>query len=585
MTAHYNIIIQNGLVFDGQGHPPLLADIGIKNNHIEIIASAMSLNITHADTIIDAHGKWVCPGFIDLHTHYDAEVMVSPGLTESIRHGITTCFVGSCSLSTIYSSPEDVSDIFTRVESVPREYVLPALEKMKTWSDSTGYINFLNNLPLGPNIACYVGHSDLRAGVMGLGRSVNPKLRPSSKELGKMKWLLNQAIDDGFLGLSSMTNPWDKVDGDRFRSAKLPSAYAKWKEYRALHKILRKRNAILQSAPNLVTKINAIFFLFTSSGFGFRKKLRTTLITLIDTKADPFLSRIADFGASFFNKVLGADFRWQALPVPFTVYADGMDFIIFEEFPAGEAILHLQDNFDRIKLFKDSHYRRQFKKQYKQRWGARVWHRDFGDAYIISCPDKSLEGKHIKLVAEERGQDESDTFLDLMIDYGEKLRWRTTIGNHQPRRLLKNVVSSSALIGFSDAGAHLRNMAFYNAHLNVLKMSLNGKNNMSAEYAVWRISGEIANWHNIDAGHLAEGKRADIAIIDPKHLAKTDLLGYYESQVKEFGNLSRIVNRNPGVVTHTIINGEVAFQNDQFHLELGKEKIFGKFLKKRPPKK
>ena len=577
----YDILIKRGSVFDGLGNPPIIADVLINDGVIQKI-SETPFPDNAAHKVLNAKGQWVCPGFIDLHTHYDAELMVAPSLQESVRHGVTTCFIGSCSISLIYSDPEDASDIFTRVESIPREYVLPALKKLKTWNDAKGYVEFLKQHPMGPNIASYVGHSDLRTAVMGLGRAVTPNELPTETEMQTMEKHLHDALDQGLLGMSSMTNPWDKVDGDRYRSASLPSVYASWKEYRRLHRLLRKRDSILQSAPNLTTKINGLFFLFTSASLWFRKSLRTTLITLMDPKADPGLASLAAFGGALFNKILGANFKWQALPSPFKVYSDGIDFIVFEEFPTGEMALHLEEEFDRNKLFANEGYRTQFKKEYRKRWGGRVWHRDFGDATIIDCPDKSLIHKSIENIAKEQGKHEVDTFLDLLIDHGRELRWTTVIANHRKDRLIKNVKASSALIGFSDAGAHLRNMAFYNFPLQMLKLATSENTHeipeLTPEFAIWRLTGEIANWYKIDAGILKEGSKADIAIIDPETLAKTDLEVYEEASFKELADLPRVVNRNPGVVTATLINGKLAFFDETINPELGKTNDFGRFL-------
>src|SRR5690606_19801732 len=94
--------------------------------------------------IIDAEGLWVVPGFIDSHTHYDAEVIASPGLKESARHGVTSIVLGSCSVSSVYNSPEDTSDSFTRVEAIPREVMLPLLEKEKTWTTPKEWKAYIN---------------------------------------------------------------------------------------------------------------------------------------------------------------------------------------------------------------------------------------------------------------------------------------------------------------------------------------------------------------------------------------------------------------------------------------------------------
>ena len=111
----YDILIKRGSVFDGLGNPPIIADVLINDGVIQKI-SETPFPDNAAHKVLNAKGQWVCPGFIDLHTHYDAELMVAPSLQESVRHGVTTCFIGSCSISLIYSDPEDASDIFTRVE-------------------------------------------------------------------------------------------------------------------------------------------------------------------------------------------------------------------------------------------------------------------------------------------------------------------------------------------------------------------------------------------------------------------------------------------------------------------------------------
>ncbi|NQD36769.1 amidohydrolase family protein [Permianibacter sp. IMCC34836] len=580
MADTWDLLVQGGWLFDGTGAAPRQADVGITNGRIVAISEA-PLPASNAARVLPAQGLWVTPGFIDIHTHYDAELLLAPGLHESVRHGVTTCFIGSCSISMIYCEAEDASDIFTRVESIPREYVLPVLQQKKTWHDAQGYIDYLSQLPLGPNIASYIGHSDLRTAVMGLARAVDPSEAPTEQEMQQMEQLLDDGIARGLLGMSGMTNPWDKVDGDRYRSSALPSVYARWSEYRRLHKLLRQRGAILQSAPNLNNPINSVFYLFTSASLALRRRLKTTLITLMDAKAKPGLDQLMSAVTQLFNRWLGAAFRWQALPQPFQVYADGIDFIIFEEFPAGEVALHLKRDFDRNKLFASPAYRAKFKADYRRKWGGRVWHRDFGDAHVIGCPDSSLVGKTIRQIANERGDHEVNTFLDLIIDYGRSLRWSTLIANHNPERVRINLNKDCAIIGFSDAGAHLRNMAFYNFGLCLLQMAVQERPVMSAEKAVWRLTGEIADWYGIDAGKIALGARADLVLLDPQALKHASLDAYAEAPFEELGGLPRVVNRSDGVVKATIINGQIAFEHDQPAPELGWVRKFGEFIRRR----
>jgi len=579
----YDVVIKNGLYFDGTGRPASVRHLGIRGGRVVRVSEA-ALSAAGAKEI-DAEGKWVMPGFVDLHTHYDAEVLASPALSESVRHGVTTVTVGSCSIGTVLSAAEDCSDLFTRVESVPREHVLPLLREKKTWATAKDYVAFLESHPLGPNVTAFLGHSDLRARVLGLGRSVDAAARPTEAELAEMERHLNDALDAGLLGLSTMTNPWDKLDGDRFRSAQLPSTYATWGEYRRLHGVLRERGAILQSAPSLVTKVNALLFMLESAGLFFRKSLRTTLITLADAKSSQGLHRVLATVTGFVNRFLGGDMRWQTLPVPFEVYADGIDLVVFEEFGAGEAALHLANEVERNALMRDPEYRRSFRRDYEKKWSPRVWQRDFFDAQIVACPDASVVGRSFGAVAEERKQHPVDTFLDLVVEHGKKLRWRTTIANHRPREVERMVAEPAALVGFADSGAHIRNMAFYSFPLRLLRLvrdaSLEGRTVMPIERAVHRVTGELADFLGVSAGHLREGDRADVVVVDPAALdARLD--AYHEATMDGFGDLRRMVNRSSGAVVSVLVNGRVAFEHgaagDAFVPSFGKERGFGQFL-------
>src|SRR5262249_18857552 len=138
--------------------------------------------------------------------------------------------------------------------------------------------------------------------------------------------------------------------------------------------------------------------------------------------------------------------------------------------PAGRAVLHLVDELERKQLMQDPEYRRRFRADYERRFSPRVWHRDFYDAEIVACPDASACGKTFGAVADARGVHPVDAFLDLVVEHGTKLRWRTTIANHRPGEIARMIKEPSALIGFADSGAHIRNMAFYSFPLKMLKL-------------------------------------------------------------------------------------------------------------------
>lgn len=575
--AQYDVLIQGGRYFDGTGAPSSIQNVAIKDGKIALVTD-QTVEPNLCAKVIDAHGKWVTPGFLDTHTHYDSELIVSPSLSESVRHGVTTVLVGSCSLSMICSDTEDASDIFTRVETVPREKVLPILKKNKTWNTPKEWVNFVKNLPLGPNVISFLGHSDLRTGVMGLSRATDRGIKPSEAEMQKMEALLKEALDEGFLGLSTMCLKWDKVDGDREWSKSLPSTYAHWKEVSRLNDLLRKYDRVHQGAPNAAQVLQINQYMRECMGI-FKKKLKTTLISRMDLKGSVYLSKITNIAARITNFFNG-DFRWQVLPTPFTVYADGIDVVFFEEFGAGEMALDLKTQVERNQLLKDEKYRRDFRKFYGEKLSPRVWQRDFGDAIILDCPDTSLVGKNFAEVAKERNVHVVDLFLDLVVEYGKQLRWYTTVANHRKNVLKAMVKDKKSLITFSDAGAHIRNMAFYNLPLRMLKLiheSIEeGHPVMSMEEAVWRMTGDQADWFNIDAGRIREGDRADVVVLDPNGFQQ-NLEEVSWGEMENF-DLQRLVNRNPGIVKHVLINGKLAVEDEHISSELGHSMGYGQFL-------
>ena len=576
---HFDIAINNGLYFDGSPDTPArICSLGIIAGRIAEIRD-LPFPSDAAEQLIDAEGHWITPGFIDTHTHYDAELIAAPSLSESVRHGVTTVLVGSCSLSMVCSDTEDASDIFTRVETVPRDKVLPILRQHKNWNSPASWLQFVKQQPLGANLVSMLGHSDLRVAVMGLHRATDRKELPTETEMQQMEAILEEAMQLGFVGLSTMCLKWDKVDGDREWSKSLPSTYARWQEVRRLNRILRRYNRIHQGAPNAANPLQ-IFDYIGQAIAPFGQPLKTTLISMLDLKGNPTVRPMAALVAWFTN-LLGGNFRWQLLPTPFKVYADGIDVVLFEEFGAGEMALDLKTQMERNELFRDQEYRRTFRKFYKQKLSPRVWQRDFADAVILGCPDNTLVGRNFAEIAEQRGIHVVDLFLDLMVEHGRDLRWNTVIGNHRAERLKAMVRNPDTLITFSDAGAHIRNMAFYNLPLRFLKLIKesidSGDPVMSAEKAVWRLSGEQADWFGIDAGYIRQGDRADICIINPAHFSQNLELEHW-AEMQNFDGLQRMVNRNPGVVPWVIINGRIAVNNEVVVPELGAERGFGQFL-------
>ena len=188
---------------------------------------------------IDAHGCWVMPGMLDIHTHYDAEVEAMPGLEESVRHGVTTVVMGNCSLSAALGEKKDILDLFCRVESLPRDVLSRWLGDAIPWRGVREYYAHLEQVPLGPNVATLIGHSNVRAHVMGMERSLKVS-KAEADEVRTMQRIVEEALDEGYVGLSIDMLPWHRLDGEPFRGISVPSQHAHPSEYRSLAQPVRR---------------------------------------------------------------------------------------------------------------------------------------------------------------------------------------------------------------------------------------------------------------------------------------------------------------------------------------------------------
>jgi len=237
---------------------------------------------------------------------------------------------------------------------------------------------------------------------------------------------------------------------------------------------------------------------------------------------------------------------------------------------------------DRRELLADPAFRARFKKQWSNPLAPKAWHRDLAEPRIVACPDPALVGRSFADVAAERGVDPLDCFMDLIATYGTDLRWYTVIGNDRLRELERIATHPQVLIGFSDAGAHLRNMGFYNFALQMLRLARDadrrGRPFLSTGQAVHRVTGEIADYLGVDAGHLREGDRADVVVVDPAGLT-TDLDEIHEVPMPGFPGLDRLVRRNDDAVRAVLVNGKLAWDGHEAAPDLGKAGGYGRLLR------
>jgi N-acyl-D-aspartate/D-glutamate deacylase len=570
VAPRYDLVIRHGLFFDGSGRAGQKVDLAIDAGKVKEAGPRLAGTGRRE---IDAAGCWVMPGMLDIHTHYDAEIEAMPGLDESVRHGVTTVVMGNCSLSAALGSKKDILDLFCRVESLPREVLSQWLGEEVLWKTVRDYYDHLDTLPIGPNVSSFVGHSSIRAHVMGMERSLKVA-RPAGEEIERMRRIVDEAMDAGYLGLSIDMLPWHRMDGEPYCGISVPSQQATPHEYRRLADVVRRRDRVLQATPNALNKQTVAILGMLSTGI-FRKPLRTTIVAAMDVKTNRSVYKIATLGATVLNRLFRANIRWQALAEPFLNFCDGVYTPLFEEFPCGvEAIS--ANRARRQQMFTDPAFRKRFRQQWESR-GQRVFHRNLDDMWVVSSPIAGQAGKSFKQLADEAGVEPLDYFLDLLAEHDTAIRWKTVVTNDRADKRHYIMSHPTTLPGFNDSGAHARNMAFQDGGLQLLQQVLLNPGIMPIETAIHKLTRQTAEWLGIDAGSLAPGATADVAVIDPEKL-KSGLGEPIEHYDPRLAGAMRMVKRSDGVVRQVLIGGQVVFENSQFVPNYGSRR-YGRLLR------
>jgi N-acyl-D-aspartate/D-glutamate deacylase len=562
-----DLLIKNGLIFDGLGPAPFQGDVGIKNGKIASIAVETSAS---AKKVVDAKGLWVTPGFIDIHTHYDLEVEIAPALLESVRHGVTSVVMGNCSLSLTIGKPATLGDIFLRVENIPRVLVRKWLDQAVSWDSMEKYFTHLNEIKLGPNIAPMLGHSALRAEVMGLERSL--KEHATQEELKRMRDLARKALDVGCIGISIDMVPWHMMSGP-YKGRPIPSHHANFKEIRMLADVCREKDAVFQVTPNPQNALTFLQLMWLSVGF-FKRPLRITILAALDTTVNRNLWHLFSPLLFLFNKILRCNVRFQTLTEPFTVYSDGPLTPLFEEFSTGVQLNDLDSRGERTALWKTPG----FKEKFKEQWCGgkrRTFHRNLASMKVVRCPEHSLENKTFAEIAQNR--DAIDLFMDLLEKYDTDLRWVSTGANDRLLPRLALMSHEHILPGFTDAGAHARNLGYYDGAISLLRQAVT-TGFLSPEAAICRVTGEPARWFRLDTGILKEGTKADFLLIDPIHL-KNPISEQVEIDDPILDGAMRMVKRGSEKIVKVVcICGEIVYKEGNATEVLGHSKL-GNVLK------
>jgi N-acyl-D-aspartate/D-glutamate deacylase len=314
-----------------------------------------------------------------------------------------------------------------------------------------------------------------------------------------------------------------------------------------------------------------------SASYFLRKPLKTTIVAALDVRRYSWGHRAVTTLATIANALFGADVRFQALADAFRVYSDGVTNPILEELASAAAAI-TASTAERKRLFAEPAFRTAFRRDWRGLGGT--FHRRFDEMTILEVPGRpEWRGRTFTDVAREHGAAPLDFFMDAIAEHDDAVRWVTDVGNHRPAVRRRLLAHPTTLPGFSDAGAHARNIGFQDAGLQLLRESLAHPGWMRPEEAVARLTRRPAEWLGLDAGTLEEGSRADIVVLDPEALSSAGRAEPVEQRPDLLFGEMRLVRESHAAVRQVFIGGRRAFDLEAgFHPRLGKE-AFGRLVR------
>ena len=344
MQQDWQVLIRGARVFDGSGGPSAIEDLAIAAGRIA--ARGANLPAGRAQRVVEASGRWLVPGLLDIHTHLDLEVELAPGLPESVRHGTTTVVVGNCSLGTAFGAQrrngdDPILDCFTRVENMPKPVLRKVVDRIH-WNTTDGYFRHLDELPLGPNIVPLLPHSMLRIEAMG-STDAAVRREPTAAERERMRELLAAAMEQGYAGLSTDSIPFHYLANDPHRSERIPAQHASWSELKDLLDVVRDSGRVWQCTPDAANRAKTFLRFFLTSGRLFGRPLKTSALTAVDLTHERNTWKLFPLIAGLLNsRLVDGRFHFQVLATPFRMYAEGAICPIFEEFESSRRLMAIE---------------------------------------------------------------------------------------------------------------------------------------------------------------------------------------------------------------------------------------------------
>jgi N-acyl-D-aspartate/D-glutamate deacylase len=536
----YDLVIRNGSVVDGSGDPAFRADVAVQGNRIVKIGAVTE----PATREIDATGKIVAPGFIDPHTHFDAQLLWDGCAKPALSHGVTTIVPGNCSLSLAPLKAEyrmKLVGMFNQIEEMP----LKAFKEGVVWDWET-FSEYITRIRKGLaiNVAPLVGHSVIRLWVM---RDAAMERTATSAEIAEMQSVLRECLDAGAVGLST-----SYVDMDE-RLQPVPSRYADAAEVDALAAVLGEYGRVLQIVPEFYDPDLTIARLDQLAELSLRHNIPTTFSPLFVT---------ADNGAAVARVMRRVDEQFargarvwpqvQTRPIDIS-FCFAVPSLLFIRFPGWYRIMRFGSPEEIMAAFRDPANRAKLVKEAAALQG--LWPR-LTLRQVKTEANQKYVGKTLGEIAQMRETTPVDAMIDLSLEEELDAHFLSADMGHNDDAEVGGLLNHPHVhIGASDGGAHILSFSTYGDTGYLFSHFVRDLKAMTLEAAVKKITADTAAiWGIPERGRLETGYVADIAIFDANAIARGE-----ETFVNDVpGDGHRYVRDSRGVDT-VIVSGAIAW--------------------------
>tara|TARA_B100001173_G_scaffold160884_1_gene139266 strand:- start:28121 stop:29902 length:1782 start_codon:yes stop_codon:yes gene_type:complete len=562
--AEFDIVIRGGDVVDGTGARTKKADVAIAGDRIVAIGQVEGKGAQE----IDATGKVVTPGFVDIHTHLDAQLAWDPIGSSSCWHGITSVVMGNCGVTFAPVKTEDIShlaEMMESVEDIPREAILQGLPW--DWRTYGEYLSFLDGLPKGINVGGMVGHVAVRWNVMG-EESLDEE-PATAEQVAQMCDLVDEAIGAGALGFSTSRTLLHRTPDGR----PIPGTFADDEELFAFADVLgRHGKGVFESAPRFEkagADWSGLKHEIKTLGEVTRRSGRPSTFGLVYNAVRPDMSDVALAEVAAENRK-GAELRPQTTCRPIGVVLG-----IQHRTPwarAGETWKSMQDmNLgERLALIRDSNTRRMLIEEAnnpEKIHGGGSAMVDLSRLYLLDAenpdyrvgPEGTLEAK-----AAQAGVTPVEYFLAETDRSDGSVMLSLPILNQDYEAIETMMADEAIVMGLADAGAHVGQIMDSSQPTYFLSHWVRDTGFFTLEEGVRRITSDTADLFGlVDRGRIVEGAYADVNVIDFERLS---LIG--PEYVHDFpGGAGRYIQRGTGYDV-TIVNGKVFMEDGEHTGEL-----------------